>query len=295
MGEYQEYHAGSDIIEADCKLLLNKTTCSGNPSCHWLVDPRDPQDPGSCKRDGTTVTTDELNQMLEASLKEQKILSTNPSPIPTVASRDKKVFIVKKLLSNSDQILKLLPEHFLKFRTQAPYPESLRHNETTGLKDGFRKGQAPLSLRAANDPATYNAYLAAADKFYSIMRENPIFLYAHEQPVEVLLPKEYAGTIGTVSITPEAAEETRILILPDPSNPRNEITMPSTNTTVLFKDEVYDAGGGRRTRKTRKTRKTRRTGRSRKTRTLCKRNGCKLRKRINTRHTRHTRHTRPRK
>ena len=334
----EEYHAGSYIIEAECKLLNDKTTCSENPSCHWAVDPRDPLDPGSCKRDGTTVTTDELNQMLEAIRQKQIITSTRLDPLSIQApdSVDKKVFVVKKLPSNSDKILRLHTDHFLKFRTQAPYPAFLAYNETPGLTE------------ENNPPEIYAKYKIAKDRFLSMMRKNPIFLYAHEQPVEVLSPKEYAGTIGTVSIMPGAAEETRILILPH--GPRKEKMLSSRNTTVLFDDEHlmemqmqqkpaenlkdprytqfdktdYDdddddyvyytdvekrdhpplrsdqewairngqwtivgyAGGGRRTRRTGRSR------RSRKTRTLRKRNGCKLRKRINTRHTRHTRHIR---
>jgi hypothetical protein len=250
-GEQTEKDSGAvdeditDIIEADCKFLLDEKTCSEKPKCHWLV--LDEKDPGRCKRDGTTVTTDELNQMLEANLQKQNITSAKLDPLSIQApdSGDKKVFVVKKLPSDSDKILSLRPSHFLKFRRNTPYSLYLAHNETPGLKE--RKD-------GPNQPHVYKNYIDAKARFESTMNKNPIFLYAHEQPVEVLLPKEYAGTIGTVSIMPKTfelnklvppvtidveIEEIRTLVLPNdgPRDPGKEKMLSSRNTTVLFYDE----------------------------------------------------------
>ena len=152
--------------------------------------------------------------------------STTPTPtvqIPKTSSNS--LFIVKRILP-TDQAIKNLPlTHYLKRRQEAPYTEFMRHRDVPGLND---KGRNPLEL--------INKSRAAEENYYSMMRAEPIFLYAHEQPVQILSPDEHKDKIGTLTIVSGSENRIRTLILPG-TNPGDEVVLPSSNTTVLFDDE----------------------------------------------------------
>jgi len=220
------------------------------------------------------------------------------------------IFIVRRLDSNSTEILELPETHFLKKRKQMEYGDFRRFNSTLGLLEGREIARLTPSQRKKyymNGGPAHTA-LFAEREFYRKINEKPIFLYAHEQPVLILSPEEYKGVIGTVTIIPGAETQIKSLIIPG-TNSVGEVKLPSSDTTVLFEDEVEmlknmeqenetnsqndkfgsfevfeyaDAGGGR-IRKSRKLRKRKFVSRKLKVR--------KVHKRRNTRRSR-TRRTR---
>lgn len=94
-------------IQAECKDL-DKSACNSNEQCVWDDDKK------KCKRDATTVTTDELNQMLKAIIAQMSAQQIQSSPR---SSPNKYTDFLVEEVSLNDPILKNLDDtHFLKQR-----------------------------------------------------------------------------------------------------------------------------------------------------------------------------------
>ena len=208
------------IINKECSPIRNKKDCVSNTKCWW------DDEKNFCTRDSRTVETDELKEMVRAVLSEAPL--TPPAvqiPKPTSNS----LFIVKRV--GLADLFSLPRTHFLRQRRLMPYTDFMRFRDVTGLLDEHDERKNPL---AKNPPEKINKSKAAEQKYYSMMRANPVFLYAHEEMVQILSPDEHKDKFGTLTIVPGSG--IRTLILPG-VKPGEEVVLPWRNTTVLFEDE----------------------------------------------------------
>lgn len=279
----------SDIIQAECKSL-SKSDCELTKNCFWADDKygKAPK----CKRNGLTVTANEQMEMSNAMIAKIPAAVDVKPPQNRSSPTD---FVVIEVQLNDPKLESLAETHFLKQRKiQALSPHEtaerlLRRKNSLITYDICRKDIVhSKSFTGKDDSANLEE-----DKYVERINKLPIFLYAHEYPVEVYSPVEYKGLIGTVSFMPndDVKKPYPMIYLPDPKKPGKEVKL---NANISFGhwmgregDRAGAACGGKRTRNVRKRKFGSR-----------KRNGCKLRKRGHTkytRHTTHTRHTRPRK
>ena len=64
----------SNIIQAECKELITQPRCDSNKRCFWDDDKK------KCKRDGTTVTSDEQSAMSKAMISKMPAQQIQSSP-----------------------------------------------------------------------------------------------------------------------------------------------------------------------------------------------------------------------
>ena len=211
----------NDRINKVCNPIRNRKDCDSNENCWWNAEKN------FCTRDSRTMESAELEGIVRDELSQAPSTPTPPTvQIPKPSSNS--LFIVKHILPTDQAIVNLPQTHFLKTRREEPYTEFRRFRDTPGLEI---KGNSP----ALNKQLIAESRVAE-QKHYSMMKANPIFLYAHEQPVQILSPDEHKDKIGTLTIVPGSENRIRTLILPG-TNSGSEVVLPSSNTTVLFDDE----------------------------------------------------------
>lgn len=185
-------------IQAECKDL-DKSACNSNEQCFW--------DKKKCKRDATTVTTDELNQMLKAIIAQMSAQQIQSSPR---SSPNKYTDFLVEEVSLNDPILKNLDDtHFLKQRKI----QFLSKKETDDRIDRRQMSLSTYDLgRGTPFPSNYftdKAHFGKLEDDIYVEKINklPVFLYAREYPVKVVSPDEYKDLIGTVSFMPDDAKK----------------------------------------------------------------------------------------
>ena len=283
----------SDIIEAECKHL-SKSTCLSE-RCFWDTERK------KCRRNALTVTTDELNQMVKAriaqmphvyfksphppqwtrpttttqrAIQQKFLLSSRATPQQFQKSHHddrllpNEQFVVKEISLDNPMLASLPDSHFLKQRKKQILSKPER-------KERLDRRKMSLSTYGIGNrhlvPSPYDIFWKDADK-YAIAEENefvdrinklPIFLHAHEVPVQIVSPERYTERIGTVSFKPDT-KTPHMLHLQDEAGKEFSVyieksirMLPSEEEDEEDEEDAYtaDAGGRRSRRRTRNVRK----------------------------------------
>lgn len=196
----------SNIIQAECKGLTTQHECDSNKRCFW--------DNKKCKRDARTVTVDEQSAMSNAMISKTPAEQIQSSPHSS--SHIYTNFVVEEV-SLDDPILKKLDDtHFLKQRkiqilSQEETDARIERRQTSLSTYGLGRGEL-YSPDFFADKAHFGKL--EDDKYVEKINKLPIFLYASERPVQVILPEQYTGVIGSVSFNLETNIPI-MLILPE--------------------------------------------------------------------------------
>lgn len=226
----------SNIIQAECKKLITQSSCASNKRCFWDDDKK------QCKRDGTTVTSDEQSAMSEAMI--YKMPAQQIQSFPRSSPNKNTDFLVEEVSLDDPILERLADTHFLKQRKI----QFLLPQETAARIDRRQKSLSTYDLGRGDlyhsNYFTDKAHFGKSEDDIYVEKINklPIFLYAREYPVKVYSPDEYKDLIGTVSFMPDDAKKLYPMIyLPDPKNPGKELQL---NANISFGRLM----GGKRTR-----------------------------------------------
>lgn len=188
-----------NIIQAECKVL-DKSACASNKRCFWDDDKK------KCKRDGETVTSDDVIAISEAMISKMPAQQIQSSPRSSPKYTD---FLVEEVSLDDPILERLADTHFLKQRKI----QFLSPNATADRIDRRRMSLSTYGLsRGELYPSNYftdKAHFGKLEDDIYVEKINklPIFLYAREYPVKVYSPDKYKDLIGTVSFMPDDAKK----------------------------------------------------------------------------------------
>jgi hypothetical protein len=204
----------NDIIQAECKDLSESECHLKKKRCYW--------EPGGsygteakCYRDATSVTAEEQEKLSELIIdrarQQQILLSTAARSQQFQKSHDDRLlpnerFVVKGISPDNPILERLADTHFLKQRkiqllSKEETDDRLLRRKTSLSTYGIDRGSKFIPQpfndfwldRAENEEAA----------FVKRINKLPIFLYAHELPVQVVSPERYKDQIGTISFIPD--------------------------------------------------------------------------------------------
>lgn len=218
-----------DMIQAECKYLSSESNCRLNKRCFWKTGAYISQ--SKCKRDAKTVTAEEQEEISKIIIGKMPRVVLPPHPPltpPTETGRSLQMqklgllpqiqkshhsllaneAVLEVLSPNDSKLERLADTHFLKQRKKeilSPKERADRIYRREKSYSTYRVGRRDLVPGPDSDFWSDETDKADIEEAIFVRRINelPIFLYAHEVPVQVVSPERYKDQIGTISFIPD--------------------------------------------------------------------------------------------
>lgn len=255
--EYADFAA---LYNAPCAGLTG-SECSANQTCLWDNKNR------KCIRDpekfhqNDNVALKNMTDTLSERSDSFRTHHRSPSHRPESHSQESHHFIVKELSPNDPLFESLGETHFLKRRKREILADDVRMIRRNGSMDYYKmtrldpnKKYTPQYIQAYNEDEAKGDKLAkyVEAKYVKRIKEMPIVFYASEIPVQVILPEQYTGAIGSVSFMSKT-QIPHMLYLPELKT-GNELSFDvgKKNTIEFLSPEALAALQARRALQARK-------------------------------------------
>ena len=224
----------NDIIQAECKDL-SESECLSNKRCYWEIGGSYGTD-AKCYRNAKSVTAEEQEKMSKLIIgrraphvahppleqkqptgprarQQQILLSTAARSQQFQKSHDDRLlpnerFVVKEISLDDPILERLADTHFLKQRkiqllSKKETDDRLFRRTTSPITYGIEREYSYI-IPDERSPFWLNDNAEKQEaEFVEGINKLPIFLYAHEVPVQVVSPERYKDQIGTISFIPD--------------------------------------------------------------------------------------------